>query len=157
MTEEPEQPEQPEEREWFEQLLDLQLLANATLWKQLRDLGVDEDTQLRLGFIYLAPGEDEAKRLAAFLKRKTDYDVETRRRRKGWLERARVARRRRDAAGGADARDDRRVDGVDDRRGRRRGPVRVRRLDAGGRGLRLRPRAQAGRDSDTANRSSGSV
>jgi hypothetical protein len=81
-----EEPEQSEEREWFEQLLDLQLLANATLWKQLRDLGVGEDTQLRLGFIYLAPGEDEAQRLAAFLKLQTDYDVQTRRRRKGWLE-----------------------------------------------------------------------
>ena len=75
-----------DEREWYEQLLDLQLLVNATLWKQLRDLGVDEQTQLRLGFVYLAPGEEEAERLAAFLREQTDYEVLTRRRRKGFFE-----------------------------------------------------------------------
>jgi len=75
-----------DEREWYEQLHDLQLLSNATLWRQLRDLGVDDETQLRLGFIYLSPGEVQAQALEAFLKRETDYDVETRRRRKGWLE-----------------------------------------------------------------------
>jgi len=75
-----------DEREWYEQLHDLQLLANATLWKQLRDLGVDDETQLCLGFIYLSPGEQEAQALEAFLKRETDYDVDTRRRRKSWLE-----------------------------------------------------------------------
>jgi hypothetical protein len=75
-----------EEREWYEQLLDLQLLTNTTIWKQLRELGVDEDTPLRLGFIYLAPGEDEARRLERFLREQTDYEVQTRRRRKGFFE-----------------------------------------------------------------------
>jgi hypothetical protein len=74
-----------DEREWYEQLLDLQLQANILVWKTLRDLGVDEDTELRLAFIYLAPGEPEAERLAGFLREETDYDVQTRERRKGWF------------------------------------------------------------------------
>ncbi|MDX6679216.1 MAG: hypothetical protein QOE31_3268 [Solirubrobacteraceae bacterium] len=75
-----------QEPEWYEQLHDLQLLSNATLWKQLRDLGVTEETPLRLGFVYLAPGEEEAQRLETFLREQTDYEVQTRRRRKGWVE-----------------------------------------------------------------------
>jgi hypothetical protein len=67
-----------EEKPWYEQLLDLQLRANPAIWKHMRKLGVDGDTQLRLGFTYLAPGEPEAQRLAAFLGERTDYEVQVR-------------------------------------------------------------------------------
>ena len=56
-----------DDREWYEQLLDLQLRANPAIWKHMRELGVDEHTHLRLAFTYLAPGLQEADRLAAFL------------------------------------------------------------------------------------------
>jgi regulator of ribonuclease activity B len=75
-----------EEREWYEQLLELQLRANPAILERLRELGVTEETQLRLGFIYLAPGEQEAQRLEAFLREQTDYELQTRRRRKGFFE-----------------------------------------------------------------------
>jgi hypothetical protein len=75
-----------DEAEWYEQLLDLQLRANSAIWERLRELGVNEETELRLAFIYLAPGKHEAERLAAFLRAETDYDLQTRQRRKGWLE-----------------------------------------------------------------------
>ncbi len=74
-----------DEREWYEQLLELQLRANPAIWKNLQRFGVDERTELRLAFIYLAPVEDEAERLAAFLRAQTDYEVQTRRRSKGGL------------------------------------------------------------------------
>ena len=69
-----------EDKEWFEELLDLQLSANQAIWKRLGELGVDEQTQLRLGFTYLAAGEEEAERLAAFLGEETDYEVQVRER-----------------------------------------------------------------------------
>ena len=69
-----------EDKEWFEQLLDLQLSANQVIWKRLGELGVDEQTQLRLGFTYLAAGEEEAERVAAFLGEETDYEVQVRER-----------------------------------------------------------------------------
>ena len=65
---------------WFEELLDLQLRANPAIWKRMGELGVDEQTQLRLGFTYLAPGAQEAERLAAFLGEQTDYEVQVRER-----------------------------------------------------------------------------
>lgn len=53
---------------------------------QLRAHGVIDDvTLLRVGFDYDAPGESEARQLAAFLVTETDYDVEvTRVPRKGF-------------------------------------------------------------------------
>jgi hypothetical protein len=69
-----------EDREWFEELLDLQLSANRAIWKRLGELGIDEQTQLRLGFTYLAAGEQEAERLAAFLGEETDYELQVRER-----------------------------------------------------------------------------
>ncbi|HEV7805348.1 MAG TPA: ribonuclease E inhibitor RraB [Solirubrobacteraceae bacterium] len=75
-----------EEREWYEQLLELQLRANPAILEQLRELGVTDETQMRLGFIYLAPGEQEAQRLEAFLGEQTDYETQTRRRRRGLFE-----------------------------------------------------------------------
>src|SRR5215217_5784686 len=67
-----------DEREWYERLLDLQLEANPLIWRQMQDLGVDEQTQMRLAFIFLAPGEAEGRRLVEFLRTETDYDVELR-------------------------------------------------------------------------------
>jgi hypothetical protein len=75
-----------EQREWYEQLLELQLRANPAILEQLRELGVTGETQMRLGFIYLAPGEEEAQRLEEFLREQTDYELQTRRRRKGFFE-----------------------------------------------------------------------
>jgi len=75
-----------DEREWYEQLLELQLRANPAVWKNLERLGVTDQTELRLAFIYLAPGKDEAERLIAFLREETDYEVQLRERPKGFLE-----------------------------------------------------------------------
>ncbi|MGH2918654.1 MAG: ribonuclease E inhibitor RraB [Solirubrobacteraceae bacterium] len=65
-----------DDREWFERILDLQLEDNPDAVEEARRQGIDEDTPVRLEFFYLAPGEDEARRLAAFLQLETDYDVQ---------------------------------------------------------------------------------
>jgi hypothetical protein len=64
-----------DEPEWYERILELQLRENPEAWARLQDSGVDE-LPLRLGFIYLAPGEAEGQALAGFLREQTDYDVE---------------------------------------------------------------------------------
>jgi hypothetical protein len=64
--------------EWYEQLLELQLRANRDIWAGLQEHGVSADTKLRLGFVYIAPGEPEAQALVAFLREETDYDLEAR-------------------------------------------------------------------------------
>jgi hypothetical protein len=69
--------------EWYEQLLELQLRRNRDIWAGLQERGVAEDTELRLGFIYVAPGEPEAQALVDFLRDETDYDVDVRTRRDG--------------------------------------------------------------------------
>ncbi len=77
----------PDEREWFEQLLDFQLEANPAIWKNLQEkFGVSEQTDVRLAFIYLAPGREEAERLTDFLGEETDYEVEIREQAKGFFE-----------------------------------------------------------------------
>ena len=69
--------------EWYEQLLDRQLRENRDIWAQLEEHGIDDDSVLRLGFLYAAPGEPEARRLAEFLRAETDYEVDARARRAG--------------------------------------------------------------------------
>ena len=64
--------------EWYEQVHELQLQRNQEIWAELQGRGVDEQTQLRLGFIYAAPGLPEARDLGAFLREETDYDIEVR-------------------------------------------------------------------------------
>lgn len=64
-----------DEPEWYEQILELQLRENTETWARFEDEGLDE-LPLRLGFIYLAPGEAEGQALAGFLRENTDYDVE---------------------------------------------------------------------------------
>jgi hypothetical protein len=73
-----------DEPEWYERILDLQLHENAGIWARFQEHGLDE-AELRLGFIYLAPGEDEAQQLAGFLREETDYEVAVHSQRKGRL------------------------------------------------------------------------
>lgn len=64
--------------EWYEQLLELQLRRNRDRWAELREHDVEQDSELRLGFLYLAPGEAEATALVALLREETDYAVRAR-------------------------------------------------------------------------------
>ena len=64
--------------EWYEQLHELQLRKNRDIWAGLQEHGLESGTELRLGFIYLAPGEPEAQQLVAFLRAETDYEVDAR-------------------------------------------------------------------------------
>lgn len=72
-----------DEREWYERLLEVQLLANPGIWNQLVTLGITEQTELLLGFVFLASDEAAAQRLVGFLGEETDYDVEARSQGKG--------------------------------------------------------------------------
>ncbi len=63
--------------EWYDRLLERQLARNRDVWAELEEHGV-ADAHVRLGFVYLAPGEGEAQRLVAFLREETDYDVRAR-------------------------------------------------------------------------------
>lgn len=73
--------------EWYEQILDLQLRTNPDRWRSLRAQGIDDGSELRLGFVYLAPGHAEAEQLVAFLREQTDYEVDARGQRSGRLHR----------------------------------------------------------------------
>lgn len=66
--------------EWYEQLLNAQLRVNRDLWAGLGEQGIEAGSELRLGFVYVAPGEPEATRLAAFLHEQTDYEIAARER-----------------------------------------------------------------------------
>ncbi len=68
--------------EWYDQLLELQLRRNRDLWAGLQERVGDGD-ELRLGFIYLAPGAEEAQSLVEFLRAQTDYDADVRSRQDG--------------------------------------------------------------------------
>jgi hypothetical protein len=64
--------------EWYDDLLELQLRENRDIWARLTEHGVGEHSELRLGFVYVAPGESEARALVAFLDEETDYELEAR-------------------------------------------------------------------------------
>lgn len=64
--------------EWYDRLLELQLRVNREIWAELQEQGVGAESALRLGFIYVAPGEPEARALVDFLREETDYDVDVR-------------------------------------------------------------------------------
>ncbi len=66
--------------EWYNQLLEHQLERNREIWADLRKQGVDDGSELRLGFLYVASGVADADQLVAFLHEETDYDVSTRKR-----------------------------------------------------------------------------
>ncbi len=67
-----------DDREWYERLLEVQLLANPGIWQRLAKLGVTEATEMLLGFLYLAPDEAAALQLVSFLDEQTDYEVASR-------------------------------------------------------------------------------
>lgn len=58
---------------------------NTQTWAALQEHEVDELTELRLDFFYVARGQSEAEALGEFLRRETDYDVDVRSIRKGML------------------------------------------------------------------------
>jgi hypothetical protein len=64
-----------DEPEWYEQLLALALERNPGIWEDLRASGMTDGGELRLAFLYVAPGEAEAEQLADFLRAETDYEV----------------------------------------------------------------------------------
>lgn len=64
--------------EWYEQLLEHQLSRNRDIWARLREHGLEHDSELRLGFVYVAPSEGEAEALVAYLREQTDYEVNAR-------------------------------------------------------------------------------
>ena len=66
-----------DEGEWYEQILELQLRENSAIWAGFEELGLHE-AELRLGFIYMAPGEAEAQQLVRFLREQIDYEVDAR-------------------------------------------------------------------------------
>ena len=49
---------------------------NQGTWTELQRHGVTEDSELRLDFLYQAPGEAQAAALAALIGRETDYEVQ---------------------------------------------------------------------------------
>ena len=64
--------------EWYEQLLENQLERNRDIWAGLREHGLEDGSELRLGFVYVAAGVAEADQLVAFLHQETDYEVQSR-------------------------------------------------------------------------------
>jgi len=59
----------------YRRLLAKQLVMNQETWGRLRTHGVDETTQLRLDFSYVAADRASAESLNAVLSDQTDYDV----------------------------------------------------------------------------------
>ena len=55
--------------------LAMQLAMNERSWEALQENGVTEGSELRLDFFYVAPGEQQANALAAFIEGETDYEV----------------------------------------------------------------------------------
>jgi hypothetical protein len=73
------------------QVLAQQLAMNQQSWQALQEHGVTEESELRLDFFYVAPGEREAENLRAFIQHETNYDVRVRSsgggfmRKKSWM------------------------------------------------------------------------
>lgn len=53
-----------------------QLETNRVTWAQLQEQGVTEETELRLDFFFVAPGQHQAEALAQTIQARTEYDVE---------------------------------------------------------------------------------
>lgn len=66
--------------EWYDELLEHQLEHNREVWAGLREHGLEDGSELRLGFVYVSPGAAEADQLVAFLREETDYEVSARER-----------------------------------------------------------------------------
>jgi hypothetical protein len=64
--------------EWYERLLEEQLSRNRDIWAGMREQGVADGSELRLGFRYVAADVAGADQLVAFLHEQTDYEVRSR-------------------------------------------------------------------------------
>jgi Regulator of ribonuclease activity B len=53
-----------------------QLEMNRVTWAELQKNGVTEETELRLDFLFVAPGQHQAEALAQTIRSRTEYDVE---------------------------------------------------------------------------------
>jgi hypothetical protein len=71
--------------DWYGPILARQLEMNPATWEALTDRGVTEESQLRLDFLFNAPGRSQGEQLAEFLQHETDYDVEVTSHKKGLL------------------------------------------------------------------------
>jgi hypothetical protein len=65
-----------------------QLEMNRVTWAKLQEEGVTEETELRLDFLFIAPGQHQAEALAETLRARTDYEVEAGSFKQGLLGRA---------------------------------------------------------------------
>jgi len=61
--------------EHYRSILAKQLAMNEQTWAALQNHGVTEQTMLRLEFLYWCSSESQARRLMAFLRKETDYNV----------------------------------------------------------------------------------
>jgi hypothetical protein len=61
------------------------LELNARTWEALQEAGVGENSELRLDFFYVAPGEQEGEELVRFLREEKGYRAEVQSQRKGLL------------------------------------------------------------------------
>jgi hypothetical protein len=66
--------------EWYDELLEQHLHRNKDIWVGLREHGLEDENEVRLGFVYVAPGEAEAQRLVDYLRNETDYELSARER-----------------------------------------------------------------------------
>jgi hypothetical protein len=55
--------------------VNVQLLENIRIWGELQEEGAGDEPELEMTFAYVAAGEPEAERLAAFLRAETDYEL----------------------------------------------------------------------------------
>jgi hypothetical protein len=62
-----------------------QLAMNRQSWQALQENGVTDETELRLDFFDVAPGEQQANALASYLQAETDYGVSVGSRARGLL------------------------------------------------------------------------
>lgn len=67
--------EDPDPEAVLVRAVNVQLLHNIRLWGELQEAGAGDETSLQMTFAYLAAGEAEAQRLAAFLGAETDYEL----------------------------------------------------------------------------------
>jgi hypothetical protein len=58
---------------------------NRVTWAELEKQGVTAETELRLDFLFFAPGQHQAEALAQAIRSRTDYDVESGSRKEGLL------------------------------------------------------------------------
>jgi hypothetical protein len=65
--------------------IEQQLAMNRVTWEALGEAGVKEGAELQLDFLFYAPGEAEARALAAQLDSTTDYQVEAASEKRGLL------------------------------------------------------------------------